>query len=496
MSDELDKVATPRGEGRAMTGLKPYENIGVSYGSPSAPPGTGAGWFGPLAPMRPVAPQDVAGRQFDYQTGWNLNTTPRPGEPIDFRTLRMLADAFDPVRLIIERRKDQLCRVPWTIRAKHPEGGKRPKAAQLSSQIRGIINDAENFFRFPTAGVSFRSWLRMLLEDLLVLDAPAIFCERDNIGNLVALDPIDGATIKPVIDDRGRLPRPFRWDGQPFSWNGQVVNVANYQEIACRITDGLFYVPAFQQILKGLPAVNYTTWDLIYRPLNLRTNSVFGRSPVEQIVTTVSIAMRRSLSQLEYFREGNQPDAVFGLPETWSPDQISRFQDYWDSLYSGNLGRRRHMKFVAGDGKYTPTHEPPLKNEFDEWLVRIACFAFSYPPSAFVSLSNRSIAESHEKQAEEEGVEPLKEWAGEMFNEIISREFSDEIEFAWIEEQEVDQVKQKEILVGYADAGVMTLNQVREKIGEDPDPDPAANKLMVRTPNGYVPIGNQNGAKP
>jgi hypothetical protein len=29
---------------------------------------------------------------------------------------------------------------------------------------------------------------------------------------------------------------------------------------------------------------------------------------------------------------------------------------------------------------------------------------------------------------------------------------------------------------------------VRLKIGEDPDPDPAANKLMVRTPNGYVAI--------
>jgi hypothetical protein len=33
------------------------------------------------------------------------------------------------------------------------------------------------------------------------------------------------------------------------------------------------------------------------------------------------------------------------------------------------------------------------------------------------------------------------------------------------------------------------LNQVREKIGEEPDPDPAANKLMVRTPAGYTPIG-------
>jgi hypothetical protein len=247
--------------------------------------------------------------------------------------------------------------------------------------------------------------------------------------------------------------------------------------------------PAYQQVLKGLPAVNYTTWDLIYRPLNMRPGRAYGMSPVEQIIMTVSIAMRRSMAQLEYFREGNQPDAVFGLPETWTPDQIQRFQDYWDNLYSGNLAMRRRMKFVAGEGKYTPTHEPPLKNEFDEWLVRIACFAFSYPPAAFVSLSNRSIAEQHEKQAEEEGVEPLKEWAGEVFNEIIARRFGeDDIEFAWVEQEEVDQVKQKEILTGYQEDGTFTINQVREKLGEQPDPNPAANMLMVKTPIGYVPI--------
>jgi len=115
----------------------------------------------------------------------------------------------------------------------------------------------------------------------------------------------------------------------------------------------------------------------------------FGRSPVEQIVITITTAMRRSFAQLEYFREGNQPDAVFGLPETWSPDKVQQFQDYWDSVYSGNLANRRRMKFIpSGTGsRYTALKEPPLKNEFDEWLVRIVCAAFNYSPSAFVSLS-------------------------------------------------------------------------------------------------------------
>jgi HK97 family phage portal protein len=494
--DDMDKmVPTPRGIGRSMQSLKP-DTINITYGDTQSPPGTGADWFGPRQPMHPIAPPEVAGRSWDYISGYNLATFPRAYEEIDFKTLRMLASSYDPVRLIIERRKDQLCRVPWTIRVKH-EGAKRPGSSALSPQTRGLIKDVTEFFKYPAANLSYRSWLRMLLDDVLILDAPSLFCERDSIGNLVALSPIDGATIKPVIDERGRLPRAFKWDGRPFEWNGVSVTTANYEDIGCKIADGLMYVPAFQQNLHGLPAVNYTIWDLIYRPMNLRTHGVYGMSPVQQIITTVSIAMRRSFAQLEYFREGNQPDAVFGLPESWTPDKVQQFQDYWDSIYSGNFANRRKMKFIpsGSNSRYTALKEPPLKSEFDEWLVRIVCFAFSYPPAAFVALSNRSIAEQHEKQAEEEGVEPLKQWAAETFNEIISREFSEEIEFAWTEEEVVDQKVQSEILSTYVQSGILTINQAREKIGEEPDSDPAANKLLVKTATGFTPIGRETQRK-
>jgi hypothetical protein len=187
--------------------------------------------------------------------------------------LRMLASAYDPIRLVIERRKDQMARLPWTIRVKHEDGAKRPTAAQLPPQTRGMIREITEFFKHPYDELSFRDWLRMLLEDLLVLDAPSLFCERDQIGNLVALAPIDGSTIKRVIDERGRTSRAFRWDGEPFVWCGETVNLANFQDLGFKIAGGLLYPPAFQQVLKGLPAVNYTTWDLVYRPMNPRSHA-------------------------------------------------------------------------------------------------------------------------------------------------------------------------------------------------------------------------------
>lgn len=479
-------VQTERGLGRPLS----YD-VRISYGDHGDAPGAGSGWFGPRTPMRPVAPPEVAGRTWDYIPGFNLSTQPRSSEPISFAALRAIADAFDPVRLIIERRKDQVCRLPWKIRAKHDGPGKRPKDGQLSAQMRGIIQDVKRFFDHPAADHrGFMTWLRGILDDLLVLDAPAIYCDRDQDGNLTALQPTDGATIRIVITDNGQPAREWRWDGRPFQWCGETVTVSNYAQLGFKIARGLLWPPTYGQTLKGMPAVNLTSWDLLYRPMHLKTNSVYGNSPVSQIATTVSIAMRRALGQLEYFREGNQPDAFYALPDNFTPDQIQQFQDYFDATFSGNLANRRHLKFMPGGSKssYIPTREPPLKSEFDEWLIRIVCFAFSYPPAAFVSLSNRSVAEQHERQSEEEGLGPLKLWVSELLNDVIEREFSEDVEFAWIEENEVDQEKESKILNRYAENGVLTINEVRERLGEEPLPDKAASTPMVKTANGYVPI--------
>lgn len=495
MSDDFNKmISTPRGPGRSMTALSPSA-VSVSFNSPSSPPGTGPDWFGPLQPLTPIAPPEVAGRAWDFSTGYNLATQPRAYEPVTFAALRALADSYDPVRLIIERRKDQMCRLPWAIRPKHEGRGKRPAKAQLSAATRERIADVTDLFKRPEYGKTFRGWLRELLEDLFVLDAPALFLRRDSHGGLTAIQNMDGATLKRVINDWGRTPEPFPWAGEPFNWNGQEVNRESFAKAGFKLLHGIAYPPCWQQILKGLPATNLTALDLLYRPANIRPGRAYGMSPCEQILTTVAIAMRRSLSQLEYFREGNMPEGIYSLPATWTPDQVQRFQDYWDSLYSGNLANRRHLKFTAGDGKYTPFKEPPLKNEFDEWLVRIVCFAFSYPPTAFVQLSNRSIAEQHEKTGEEEGLQSVKQWAADLFNEVIEHHLDEEeLEFAWIEEDEVDQEKQSTILTRYAESGIITINQARERLGEEPDPSPNANRLMVKTATGYVPLDGSREA--
>ena len=79
-----------RGAGQRSWPLSPYE-VNVSFARSNAA-GEAENWFGPLEPINPLAPPEVAGRQWDYPAGYNLSTLARPFEPVTFATMRNLAD--------------------------------------------------------------------------------------------------------------------------------------------------------------------------------------------------------------------------------------------------------------------------------------------------------------------------------------------------------------------------------------------------------------------
>ncbi|MCX8254023.1 hypothetical protein RHAL1_01030 [Beijerinckiaceae bacterium RH AL1] len=451
-----------RTTGRASYALDPYQ-VSLSFAARQA--AGGEDWFGPLSPIAPTAPANVAGRQWDYPAGYNLALEPRPYSPVSFATLRQLADGWDLLRLVIETRKDQIARLAWSIKPR--AGGGKPDARCAAITA---------FFARPDGIHGWADWLRLLLEELLVIDAPALYYRRTRGGRLAALLPIDGATIKPVIDAWGRTPQPGTADGK------------------------VVWPTAYQQVLKGFPAVDYTTRDLVYRPRNVRVNRAYGYSPVEQVVTTVNIALRRQLFLLEYFTEGNIPDSLIGVPEGWTPDQIASYQKYWDAYFSGESGRRRRAKFVPGAAaqSFVQTKEPELKSAFDDWLARLVCFAFSISPQALVSQMNRATAEVQKTLAEEEGLAPLLAWVKALIDDVIAAELDGaDLEFAWTPTETIDPAQQETILSSYTSRGILTLNEARAALGREPLADRAADTPMALTGAGYVGLtANATATKP
>lgn len=390
-------------------------------------------WFGPMTPPAPAVTHEnaeaagVAGRQFDYRVGVNVDMRPRSGEAIGFPELRAFADNYDLLRLVIETRKDQLCSSAWVI---------QPRDEKLKDDAR--CKTAMEFFRMPDGEHGWEDWLRMLLEDLFVIDAPTLYVRKTLGGKLYALEPVDGATIKRVIDATGRTP-----------------------------VDG----PAYQQILKGVPAIDYTRDELIYKPRNLRTNKIYGFSLVEQIVNTVNIGLRRQIMTTSYFTEGTVPDALAGVPESWTVEQIKVFQQYWDELLSDDMASRRKLKFVPGEisKNFHETKQPPLKDMFDEWLARIVCYCFSIDVTPFVAQVNRSVAETNREQSLAEGRAPIEQWVKSLVDMALAKFFGwADLEFVWKEGELVDPIKRAERHKLYVDAKVLHPDEVRAELGRPP----------------------------
>ena len=388
---------------------------------------SGDGVFSPGFPPAPPEPERL--RLWDFPVGVNTIYTPRAYEPVTFAELRALADSHDITRLAIETRKDQLERLDWTIRpraTRWPDADAQGRAAELA-----------RFWRRPDDERPFASWLRELLEDLLVLDAPALEVRRNRAGGIAALDVVDGATIKLLVDDTGRRPRPP--------------------------------APAYEQVIKGRPWKLLSAADLLYLPRNPRPHKAYGFGPIEQIVMTVNIALRRQAMQLQHFTEGNVPPGLLTAPEGWNAEQIRQFQEWFDSVLAGNTAARSRLVWGPGGTTYQAFQEAPYKDEFDEWLARIVCFAFSLPPTAFTRHVNRATAETAQQASLAEGLAPLMGWVKRLADHVTQDLMGhDDLEFAWIDPRHADPAEQAKMLDTYVRSGIYTINEARAALGFDP----------------------------
>lgn len=400
--------------------------------------------FGAGVPLVPPDPQPP--RQYDYAIGQNLVWTPRATETFGFPQLRAFSNV-ELVRLAIETRKDQIERLGWRVRSRDE---KKPK-----SGAEERIKVAEALLRKPDGETDFATWLRAVLEDLFVLDAPAIERRWTFGGKLAALEYVQGDTIKVLIDDRGRRPKPP--------------------------------LPAFQQVIKGRIWCDLTARDLIYRPRNVRTNHVYGFGPVEQIVVTLNTILQRQTRQLAWFTEGNAPPGLINAPEGWTPDQIKQYQDWFDEKLKGNAAARSSMIWGPAGAKYSPFKDPPLKDDFDEWLARIVCYGFNLPPTPFIKQINRATAQADAERALEEGLEPTKLWTKRLFDGVVQDDLGfDDLEFDWVVSRDIDPKVQAEIDDLALRNGSTTLDEVRDNRGQQPYPDGIGSKPLIYTKDGVV----------
>lgn len=418
-------------------------------------------WYSPFEPVWPFGPPYYTRpREWNFPVGYNLNYIPeRLAQLQMFRAMRR---SWGVLATLVETRKDQLLRIPWTIQVKD-----KPRATSKG------VDEIRKFFRHPDGKHSFGQWCRLFLDDVLVTDAPSLFVSRDLRGRPTQIEVLDGATIFPLIDDAGRRPDSF-------------------VEISPEGIEYLERQPAFQQIIYGLPMVNLDETELMYLPMRpLPEMPVFGFPAIEQILVEATEAIRKTFYQLEFWRDGSIPNLIITVPDAWSPRQIAMFQAHFDALLSGQLDLKSKVRFVPGGMKpfdIKNSSGESLWSQRDEILIRLACFAYSINPSPFVKMTNRSTAQAAQQQAQEEGLYPLMQYfKDDVMDTIIQDKFGfDDVEFVWLPRPEVDLLKQAQIHQIQLREGMRTVNEVREELGQEPVPD--GNQLLIYVGNGAIPL--------
>lgn len=412
--------------------------------------GVADSWFGPLNPLPSNAPDDVKGRSFDFPVGYNITTNKeRIGQP-STGELRNLARMCDLVTLAIETRKDQMEQYNLHFKVKNDRAGK------LSANDPRV-KEVEAFFSFPDKRRTTNRWIRKLMDDLMILDAPCVWVQRSVVGKPLQMRVIDTATIKPLIGADGEIP--------------------------------LAPDPGFQQWLKGVPAGNYTADEMVWHPRNPRSDKIFGFSPVEQVYITVNTAIRRQLLVLAGYTEGSIPEAIIPVPEDWNQDRITEFQIYWDAILSGQLGQQRHVRFVpAGVDKAIFPKKFEDKGAYDEWLARVIMYAFSLSSSPFTNQVNRSTAEMAQQTAVDEGLVPMINYWKEFFNLLVWKFWGYlDLEATFKRENTSNAKEQAEADKIRTDSGHISIDELRtEELGRDAIGQGPA----VMTTNGLVGIGD------
>ncbi|MDA8051025.1 MAG: phage portal protein [Rhodospirillales bacterium] len=425
---------------------------------PDTPPGVirdvdiGTNFFSPFQPILPFAPlTGNYAREWDYPVGVNLDYQPKRFALMS--QLRLMSQSWGLLRSVIETRKDQLLTVPWEIQAKSGGGAGGAAAKRV-----------KEFLQRPDKKRRFTQWARLLLEDLFVIDAPAIYVWRNEGGKGIegvhALEVVDGATILPLVDDAGRIP----------DWPS----------------------PAYQQIIKGLPSINLTERELLYRPMRPRPElPLYGYSPVEQLYLEVTEGIRRTLYQVNFWTEGSMPELVITVPDPWTPQQIAMFQAGFDAMTGGNAALKSRVRFVPGGMKpfdIKNANGEALKSDYDEWLARLVCYTFSVSPQPFVKEMNRATAQVSVEVAEEEGTLALQTWfKDEVMDPLIQDVLgAEDLEFVWQPKIDVDPLQQAQVAEIYLKAGVRSINEVREEIGEERVADGDA--LLIYTAKGAVAL--------
>jgi len=470
--------------------------------------------FGPGLPLIPAPlddPRTDTGRAepriYQYPVTWNLPGTSHRLHP--WKLLRDAADGISLFRRCIEIRKDHMTGLDWDVviaqsaveSAQKDDAGTSGRAEverKLRDDLGPQIDRAVGFLEMPDRanGYQFAQWLSMLLEEVFVLDAAAIYPRYTYGGDLWSLEVLDGSTIKPLLDERGGRPLA------PF--------------------------PAYQQVLHGFPRGEFTADvsldqnehevieggysadQLIYLRRVVRVWTPYGYSAVEQALDDGDLYLKRHVWMKSEYSQGTSVAGLYETPETlqWTPEQLLEYERAWNDALSGQTFERHLARFLPpgvkpAGGMSADALAEKYKPEYDLHLIKLlaAHFDTTLPELGFTEAKGLGSEGYHEGQedVQQRKTRPIIKYVEGLITWILRTHAGvpRELEFKFLGLDDEGDPGADDVEEKRQASAVVTLNERRDELGKPRYDFPEADMPMIITGRGIVFVeGSSQQAPP
>lgn len=407
----------------------------------------------PFSPGGPIGPYDGYSRtprSKDFVTGYNIATRPRTHERVSFDTLRGLVESYDIAQIAIWHRIDSIRSLEWSL---VPADGFQGDITEAVALGMAALDK-------PDRQTPFESWLAAFLYDVLAYDAGALYRMRNRAGQVVGLRAVEGPTIAPLLDDWGNSPEAD--------------------------------APAYVQYTNGLPWNWLTREDLIYQPFRMTSASLYGRAPLESIMLNANTDIRFQLYFLERFTQGNIPAAFASSPESWTPQQIESFQEYWDGFILGDQTFKNQVRWIPPGSKIEWSNEKEFTDEFSLFMMRKTTSAYHVVPAdlGFTESVNKSAGETQTDVQHRIGDVPLAKHVSSIITGFLRHDLhlplKHQFDFGEEQDDRYQTAQADEIYIQNGVVSSSTIRELRFGLGE-PDGRPVP-RYLFSPRGGAVPL--------
>ena len=310
----------------------------------------------------------------------------------------------------------------------------------------------------------FETFIRKIVEDSLSMDQACFEIIPNRKNEPYSFKAVDAATFRfaDTIDEGSNTPESEKVNG---------------------------HYPAYVQIYQGNIVAEYYPWELCFGLRNPQTNiygNGYGRSELEDLVTTVTAMLHSDQYNANFFRNGTAPKGALMVKKAGglNSDVISEFRREWNAQMVGPANMHKtpildaeHMEWLD----LQKTNRDMEFSKYQEYLIKLSCAVYKispeeigFPVQGSLGKSGgglgggRGAASEERDYSMDKGLKPLLRKIARWINKyLIGPKTDDVFEFAFIGLDAETSVSEESRLI-LASKSYLEVNEVRKLKGLQP----------------------------